>query len=311
MKPLTILKFYPLQAKIQSWQSLHCPQELITAILVRLPMKYLLQFKCVSKNWFALISSPHFVKTHLSFSAKDRFLSLFYDSVTEAFNLVYPIKGNEGIVGMVGTVNGLICYCIEKFKKAPDVMPTQTFRCSFTCGFGYDEVHDDNKLVAIFCDIHVKIYSLKSDSWRALDDYQGEMLHWVTSVDDGWDIMSIDLVDEKWRKVEQPLLGSDFYVLCSHEKTDVWVMKEYGVKESWTKLYSIKCYLCELSPPLYISIEGEILQDLETNLTIYNPEDDSMRYPEVTNAFGNLEATTLYIESLVSPVLQNKSMTQH
>ncbi|WMV28693.1 hypothetical protein MTR67_022078 [Solanum verrucosum] len=96
------------------------PQELITAILVRLPVKYLLQFKCVSKNWFALISSPHFVKTHLSFSAKDRFLleidtyilkhcsvsSLFYDSVTEAFNLVYPIKGNKGVVGMVGR---LIC----------------------------------------------------------------------------------------------------------------------------------------------------------------------------------------------------------
>ncbi|KAL3337142.1 hypothetical protein AABB24_029680, partial [Solanum stoloniferum] len=49
-------------------------QELITSILVRLPVKYLLQFKCVSKNWFALISSPHFVKTHLSFSGKDRFL---------------------------------------------------------------------------------------------------------------------------------------------------------------------------------------------------------------------------------------------
>lgn len=107
------------------------------------------------------------------------------------------------------------------------------------------------------------------------------------------------------------VLGSDFYVLCSHEKTDVWVMKEYGVKESWTKLYSIKCYLCELSPPLYMSIEGEILHVLETNLTIYNPEDDSMRYPVVTNAFDILEVTTLYIESLVSPVLQNESMTQH
>ncbi|KAH0668958.1 hypothetical protein KY289_023451 [Solanum tuberosum] len=135
--------------------------------------------------------------------------------------------------------------------------------------------------------------------------------------------MSIDLVDEKWRKVEQPcygveeffltlgVLGSGFYVLCSHEKTDMWVMKEYGIEESWTKLYSITCHLCELSPSLYMSIEGEIFHVLETNLTIYNPEDDSMRYPVVTNAFGNLEATTLYIESLVSLVLQNESMTQH
>ncbi|KAL3368360.1 hypothetical protein AABB24_009301, partial [Solanum stoloniferum] len=96
-------------SKESVWAIPTLPQELITAILVRLPVKYLLQFKCVSKNWFALISSPHFVKTHLSFSAKDRFLleidtyilkhcsvsSLFYDSVTEAFNLVYLIKRQQ------------------------------------------------------------------------------------------------------------------------------------------------------------------------------------------------------------------------
>ncbi|WMV28831.1 hypothetical protein MTR67_022216 [Solanum verrucosum] len=38
------------------------PEELIEAILVRVPVKYLLQFKCVSKYWLNLISSPEFVK---------------------------------------------------------------------------------------------------------------------------------------------------------------------------------------------------------------------------------------------------------
>ncbi|KAG5604434.1 hypothetical protein H5410_025926 [Solanum commersonii] len=155
-----------------------------------------------------------------------------------------------------------------KFKKVPDVMPTQTFRCSFTCSFGYDEVHDDYK-------VEQPCYG----------------------------------VEEFFLTLG--VLGSDFYVLCSHEKTDVWIMKEHGVKESWTKLYSIKCYLCELSPPLYMSIEGEILHVLETNLTIYNPEDDSMRYPVVTNAYANCLEAELFIRSLVSPVLQNESMTQH
>ncbi|KAK4376842.1 hypothetical protein RND71_003138 [Anisodus tanguticus] len=85
----------------------------------------------------------------------------------------------------------------------------------------------------------VKTYSLKSNSWRTLDDFQGEMvysssgklmngkLHWVTTADGGWDIMSIDLVDEIRRKVEQPCYGEGnslfrlgvLEVICSYERT--------------------------------------------------------------------------------------------
>lgn len=342
------------------------PEELITAILVRLPVKSLLQFKCVSKEWFALISSTHFVKTHLSISAKDctrhRLMleigkhhgllrhcsvsSLFYDSVTDAFDLDYPIKDPQRIVG---SVNGLICYRIasngfvlwnpstRKFNQVPDPMPTKTADYSFSYGFGYDEVLDDYKVVAIFIEISkcycdAKIYSLNSDSWRTLDDFQRKMvrgssgklvngkLHWLTK---GWGIMSIDLVDEKCRKVEQPcyrkeiyfltlgVLGNDLSVLSScRKRIDVWVMKEYGVKESWTKLYTIKCPNYMLSPPLCMSIEGEVLHMFGSALTIYNPEDDLMRYPEVTIVDGYLKAE-LYIESLVCPVLQKEPMTQH
>ncbi|PHT68092.1 hypothetical protein T459_27579 [Capsicum annuum] len=107
-------------------------------------------------------------------------------------------------------------------------MPTQTVDHRFNFGFGYDEVRDDYKVAAIFheitkCYINAKIYSLKSDSWTTVDDHQGEMvydglgklvngkLHWLTSiVDGGWDIMSIDLVYEKCRKVEQPCYGRTF-----------------------------------------------------------------------------------------------------
>ncbi|KAM3358673.1 hypothetical protein P3S68_021606 [Capsicum galapagoense] len=103
------------------------PDELITAILERLLVKYLLQFKCVSKNWFALISSPGFVKDHLSFSAKDythyvsllpfrdsmkycSVGSLFHDTVTETLDLDYPpMTKPYGDVYSSGCVNGLIC----------------------------------------------------------------------------------------------------------------------------------------------------------------------------------------------------------
>ena len=41
------------------------PQEIITNILSRLPIKSLLQFKSVSKLWLSLISNPQFVELHL------------------------------------------------------------------------------------------------------------------------------------------------------------------------------------------------------------------------------------------------------
>ena len=41
------------------------PCELIVDILLRLPIKSLCRFKCISKPWCTLISHPDFVKTHL------------------------------------------------------------------------------------------------------------------------------------------------------------------------------------------------------------------------------------------------------
>ncbi|KAI8535748.1 hypothetical protein RHMOL_Rhmol10G0197900 [Rhododendron molle] len=42
------------------------PQEILTDILSRLPVKFLCRFKCVSRSWKTLISSPYLAKTHLN-----------------------------------------------------------------------------------------------------------------------------------------------------------------------------------------------------------------------------------------------------
>ncbi|XP_049403407.1 F-box/kelch-repeat protein At3g23880-like [Solanum stenotomum] len=344
------------------------PEELIAAILVRVPVKYLLQFKCVSTKWFDLISSPEFVKTHLSFSAKDytrhisllqldtldtnikscSVSSLFHDSITEALDLDCPMKYPHQRVYVSGSVNGLVCLTdrfdglvlwnpsIRKFKKVLDFVPTQMCRCWSMCGFGYDEVHDDYKVVGIFSSMiksyfEAVIYSLKNDSWRTLEDFKPGMsycssskfvngkLHWIIMRKGRWGIMSIDLVDEKWGKVELPcsnkegdlklgVLGNDLSVVCkNHERThsDVWVMKEYGFKESWTKLYTIRYpENYKLSPPLFMYNKGEIMLVFESTLAIYNPKNGSITHPEVINVDGSIKAA-LCIESLVCPDLPN------
>lgn len=104
------------------------PSEFVTEILLRLPVKSLLQFRSVSKSWLNLISSSEFIKFHLDLSANNKdnshhrlmynhnfkegsLKSLLYESdVIEApHDLNYPMKDHQRPFQIVGSANGLIC----------------------------------------------------------------------------------------------------------------------------------------------------------------------------------------------------------
>ncbi|WOH12842.1 hypothetical protein DCAR_0832351 [Daucus carota subsp. sativus] len=57
----------------RSWETVlsEFTDDLWTEILLRLPIKTLLQFKSVSKSWFSIISSHRFATSHLAMAAKD------------------------------------------------------------------------------------------------------------------------------------------------------------------------------------------------------------------------------------------------
>nr|XP_009776088.1 PREDICTED: F-box/kelch-repeat protein At3g23880-like [Nicotiana sylvestris] len=137
------------------------------------------------------------------------FLSaLLYDSVAEAFDLDYPGTNPYCYPSIVGSFNGLLCLAvavsdgllynlflwnpsIRKYKKLPNFRLNVSRqhnlnkdRYDFKFGFAYDAFRDEYKIVGIFpihrngrlCRVEVKIYSLKSDSWRDIDDFQGRQL---------------------------------------------------------------------------------------------------------------------------------------
>lgn len=55
---------------------MHVPHELIIQILLRLPVKSLIHFKCVRKLWFSLISNDsHFANSHFQLTVPP--LSIF------------------------------------------------------------------------------------------------------------------------------------------------------------------------------------------------------------------------------------------
>lgn len=66
-------------------------------------------------------------------------------------------------------------------------------------------------------------------------------LHWLAKESGRWDIVSLCLVDEKYDIVPWPesilhrrTLGG--YRSLVIDDYSVWVMKEYGEAESWTKI---------------------------------------------------------------------------
>ncbi|XP_062152760.1 F-box/kelch-repeat protein At3g06240-like [Alnus glutinosa] len=118
------------------------PNEVISDILSRLPVKSLIRFRCVSKEWCSLISSPNFIAAHLnrSLSNSQHQPYLFvYDNYTIYTVLLYPSDlqvekmgdffanpsdrielydpDGEHSLHLVGSSNGLLCLATAFFDN--------------------------------------------------------------------------------------------------------------------------------------------------------------------------------------------------
>ncbi|MBA0762401.1 hypothetical protein Gotri_012018 [Gossypium trilobum] len=97
------------------------PHEMTIEILLRLSVKDLLRFKCVSKPWCSSIDDPDFIKLHLSHSVKTNtnhslilrhceyhFFSVNYDSLKTTQRLNHPLGEQKTPIKILGTCNGLL-----------------------------------------------------------------------------------------------------------------------------------------------------------------------------------------------------------
>ncbi|GJT69874.1 F-box associated domain containing protein [Tanacetum coccineum] len=210
--------------------------------------------------------------------------------------------------------------------------------CTISYGFGYDETTHDYKVVKIWrCDRTwpywgTRIYSLKTRSWKEIGcfplanplidgKFLNGALHW-TSWSDWGDIASLDLGKESYGELLQPeydegckiltlgVFGEWLCVLCNYCEicvVDVWVMKVYGVKDSWTRLlsiahpndrFSIPSYM-QFHAPLCMSNGGKLLLRFGTKLVVYDCTDSS--YSEIQN-FHVFYDACIAVESLISPL---------
>ncbi|OIS99214.1 PREDICTED: F-box/kelch-repeat protein At3g23880-like [Nicotiana attenuata] len=167
--------------------------------------------------------------------------------------------------------------------------PTEEF-CTF--GLGYDSTSDDYKILKIDPKARGEILSLKSGSWRKIDQHPTGVypvlscmdslafvngaFHWLgLSLNDF--AVSFSISNEVYGQIPLP------YAMCLMENTErgisvlngmlcgycinsrekdcfcALVMKDYGVKESWCPLFVIQCTNLYSAIPGYRFADGEVL----------------------------------------------------
>ncbi|XP_057958414.1 F-box/kelch-repeat protein At3g23880 [Malania oleifera] len=173
-----------VNSKAPSLQEL--PDDIVVEVLVRLPVKSILRFKCVCKAWLSLFSSKKFINEHLNFWTHqedlhklklllisypfDAFRScslhtVFHEPCTTAAELDYQFKDGFA-TWMVGSCNGLVCNLLKNpltlehslvfwnpstrnFRELPQPKMGRQKRVHHVYGFGYNQSSDDYKVVKI------------------------------------------------------------------------------------------------------------------------------------------------------------------
>ncbi|XP_026409947.1 F-box protein CPR1-like [Papaver somniferum] len=184
----------------------------------------------------------------------------------------YPFKSSEYVAQLVGSCNGMVClilhhdktglFCViwnPATKEQKKVIKLQKAWDMGNCGFsfGYDRETEDYKLVVVdtslsssFSLIHV--YTVQTNSFRSFVDARGARGHWFYEV-----IVAFDMSEKRLEKIKLPglmhnhisthfgsmsvgvLEGCLCTIVNAKASIDVWVMQEYGVRETWNKRYSI------------------------------------------------------------------------
>ncbi|KAL2496987.1 F-box/kelch-repeat protein [Forsythia ovata] len=165
----------------------YLPEDVLIEILVRIPPKSLIKFRCVSKSWNLLISSPYFISMHTqSFTnPSNRLMISRYSkihnreiysvhlnnedcSVDENIKIEFPFGHSlPWYYRIIGSCNGVLCLTSDTFQRTNPIflwnpairrkvelpVPQATFgsmgRDEFVLGFGFDVKNNDFKVVRI------------------------------------------------------------------------------------------------------------------------------------------------------------------
>uniref|UniRef100_A0A5B6YUY8 F-box domain-containing protein n=1 Tax=Davidia involucrata TaxID=16924 RepID=A0A5B6YUY8_DAVIN len=222
---------------------------------------------------------------------------------------------------------------VRKLKTLPSSLHPEEFikpETYVVLGFGFDHRTRDFKVVRILYNQQplVEVYTLSTDSWRSIEvavpfifiysspdvPFVCRSFHWPAySSGDVFRqlIVSFDISEEAFGEIMLPNYQVDgdklhesikvykgllaLFVWSTH-CCHVWVMKEYGVPESWMKQLTIFSQT-SVSRSLGFTKDNEvILEGKEKELVAYDFENQNFRKIDIQNPFACNLVT--FLESL-------------
>ncbi|KAH7569476.1 hypothetical protein JRO89_XS06G0168100 [Xanthoceras sorbifolium] len=262
----------------------------------------------------------------------------------ESLKMKLNYQPRDYFVSIRGSCNGLLCLTIGRSSlvfynpSTKDCKQISEFRPRYSkCGLGYADSIDDYKYVKIYDDVSaIWVYSLRNDSWKEIPNnftfYSSQMsgiplneaLHWLVYDHAGPNrmIVAFDLVEEKFKTLPLPdimikevshsysfgILGGCLCLFTEekYQTLQLWIMKEYAVKESWTKILTAEghsylhplCYLNNNSKTILVKIDFE-------QLMFWDPTDEKFKIIEVEGIETGDFLPRVYVESIVSPYYRN------
>lgn len=354
------------------------PHEIAVDILLRLPVKSLLRFRCVCRSWYALICSPQFVALHYKRATQKLIVATECSRNISLYSVDYDGVDNENAIqeldfstddpnllkyaAILGSCNGLLLVGVyqdsflylwnpstREYKELPDCPDSEyDYR---VYGLGYHSRFDDYKVVVINPVVnevgfpqssHVIIYSLKTHSWKCVGEFPCRILHYGTSINihgvPHW-LMNCEDHREEDSDSNLPALGISYFdfenelfeevpgpdcewpnnnptldlavfggCLCltfiRGENREIWIMKEYGIKESWVKLFNIMGLIAyqpfhRLNFLALMKCGDLLVQIVGKKLVVYSPNKNVYKEMVISREKKKLESAMLYVESLV------------
>lgn len=212
---------------------------------------------------------------------------------------------------------------------------------TFMAGLGYDSFSDNYKVVAAVNDggsqlMYIALYNLRTNSWsmweKTVFPYKfssscsqpGITLangapHWLLNRHGTGGVANViiyfDPVEENFKELSLPdsLVGDIFLgvckgFLCVGSCNQIWIMKEYGVKESWTVLMDFPRYSAGYSIQNFEHLMLWQFPKMSTVLLILDGNSAALFKSNGTKykafSFSGYQEgliITAYMESLVSP----------
>ncbi|KAK2404320.1 F-box/kelch-repeat protein [Trifolium repens] len=263
-------------------------------------------------------------------------------SATEK-NTFCIIGSCNGLLCLFDISQGVARLCNPSIKWKSKISPKAVSRnLKVVCyGFGYDQVNDKYKVLIVLQNKRenlTKVYTFGEDSWKTIQNFPysptrqlgkfvSGTLNWVvdkrsaSSSSNQMMILSFNLEKETYAELLLPQNDVPYgskttlyvisYCLCvcydaiARKKNNwsVWMMKEYGVAESWTKVKIIPRNLPTIVDPMFVSDRGTFLLGTTNSFRlipyVYNLYDCGLDCP-----FISLEGIALdlhiYRESMIS-----------